>query len=219
MDNLVIVGASGVGRYVADQLLAVPEWRSSWNILGFLDDDPKLHLVVVDNLRVLGGLDTLQSMLPCAVVVAVGSPKVKYQILKRLEQLDVYYPTLIHPRAWLAESTEIGQGVLIYPNVAINHHVQIGDFVTINMGCAIGHDVSIDDHSTVAPQAALAGHTILEPGVDFGIGACTIQDCRIGSWSIVGAGAVVVDHLPSNVTAVGVPAQVIRTREAGWQTQ
>jgi acetyltransferase-like isoleucine patch superfamily enzyme len=35
----------------------------------------------------------------------------------------------------------------------------------------------------------------------------------IGAWSTIGAGAVVIRNLPGNVTAVGVPAKIIETRE------
>jgi serine acetyltransferase len=39
----------------------------------------------------------------------------------------------------------------------------------------------------------------------------------VGRWTIVGAGAVVLKELPSNVTAVGVPARIVEVREEGWQ--
>jgi len=39
---------------------------------------------------------------------------------------------------------------------------------------------------------------------------------RVGEWSIVGAGAAVVKDVPPNVTVVGIPARVMRTRPEGW---
>jgi acetyltransferase-like isoleucine patch superfamily enzyme len=48
------------------------------------------------------------------------------------------------------------------------------------------------------------------------MGANIIQGHSIGSWSINGAGAVVIENIPANVTAVGVPARVIKIREKGW---
>ena len=49
-----------------------------------------------------------------------------------------------------------------------------------------------------------------------GTGAAIIQGITIGEWTIIGAGAVVVDDIPANVTAVGIPAKVIKTREERW---
>jgi acetyltransferase-like isoleucine patch superfamily enzyme len=43
-----------------------------------------------------------------------------------------------------------------------------------------------------------------------GMGALVLPERRVGANAIVGAGAVVTRHLPDGVTAVGVPARVIR---------
>jgi len=48
------------------------------------------------------------------------------------------------------------------------------------------------------------------------MGASVIQGRTIGRWSIVGSGAVAISDIPANVTAVGVPAKVIETREDRW---
>jgi acetyltransferase EpsM len=43
-----------------------------------------------------------------------------------------------------------------------------------------------------------------------GIGVSVIQGIRIGRGVIIGAGAVVIEDIPDHVTAVGVPARVIK---------
>jgi UDP-N-acetylbacillosamine N-acetyltransferase len=43
-----------------------------------------------------------------------------------------------------------------------------------------------------------------------GIGATVVGKTRIGSGTIIGAGAVVVDDIPDGVVARGAPARVIR---------
>ncbi len=208
VDDLFIVGAGGIGRYVAEQLGAVRKWRESWRIAGFLDDNPALHSVKIDGVPVLGKIDLLARFAPCAVVVAVANPRAKYSIVQRLSTVQgLDYPSLIHPRAWLAPSVSLGKGTIVYPGVTINHNVSMGDFVIVNMGCALGHHTVIDNYCALAPKAALAGHTYLEQGVDFGIAACTIQRCRIGKWSRVGAGAAVLRDVPSTTTVAGVPAK------------
>jgi len=47
-------------------------------------------------------------------------------------------------------------------------------------------------------------------GCYIGMGANVIQGITIGPWSIIGAGAVVIRDIPPHVTAVGVPARVIK---------
>jgi acetyltransferase EpsM len=70
----------------------------------------------------------------------------------------------------------------------------VGDFVNLN------------------PGAAAAGSTRLGEGCYIGAGATVIDKVSVGDWTIVGAGAAVVRDLPPNVTAVGVPARVIKQR-------
>jgi acetyltransferase-like isoleucine patch superfamily enzyme len=50
-------------------------------------------------------------------------------------------------------------------------------------------------------------------GCYIGAGATIIDRVTIGEWSTVGAGAVVVGDLPPFVTAVGVPAKVIKRHQ------
>ena len=59
----------------------------------------------------------------------------------------------------------------------------------------------------------IGGNAILGEGVSIGTAATILNEVKIGKWSIVGAGAVVTRDLPEYVTAVGVPAKVIKYRE------
>jgi sugar O-acyltransferase (sialic acid O-acetyltransferase NeuD family) len=208
MRDLLIIGAGGVGCYVAEQICTVRQWQERWRLVGFLDDDPILHGTKIGHLSVLGGSEGISAFGECSVIVAIASPTIKHQIVQKLTAVQgLEYPSLIHPTAWLSSSVKVGKGVIIYPGVNINHNAAIRDFVTINMGCTLGHHVLVNNCCTIYPNAALAGNTILETGVDFGIAACTIQNCRIGKWSRVGAGAVVIGDVPAETIVVGVPAK------------
>jgi acetyltransferase-like isoleucine patch superfamily enzyme len=55
----------------------------------------------------------------------------------------------------------------------------------------------------------------LGDNVWLGAGALVMDGVSIGDDVVVGAGAVVTGDLPSGAVAVGVPAKVVRTREAG----
>ena len=50
-----------------------------------------------------------------------------------------------------------------------------------------------------------------------GYGACVLRGVAVGDNSIIGTGSVVTKQVPENAVVAGVPAQVIRMREAPAQ--
>jgi acetyltransferase-like isoleucine patch superfamily enzyme len=87
--------------------------------------------------------------------------------------------------------------------------ISIGDNVTISMrSTLITHmnvgDVKMSDKSLYNKSKGV----VIESNVYIGCGAIILDDVRVGKNSMVGAGAVVTQSIPSNSLAVGVPAKV-----------
>jgi acetyltransferase EpsM len=74
----------------------------------------------------------------------------------------------------------------------------------------VAHDCLVGDFCNLNPAATLCGNVQLGEGCSIGAGATVIEKVKIGAGTIVGAGAVVIRDLPPGVTAVGVPARVIK---------
>jgi acetyltransferase-like isoleucine patch superfamily enzyme len=76
------------------------------------------------------------------------------------------------------------------------------------------------DHGMVEVERPIRLQGIYKRDVDIGhncwigYGACVLRGCRVGDNSVLGTYAVVTKDIPPNSVAVGVPARVIRTREA-----
>jgi acetyltransferase-like isoleucine patch superfamily enzyme len=66
----------------------------------------------------------------------------------------------------------------------------------------------------VIDQARVSRGITLGENVWLGAGAKVMDGVTIGDHVVVGAGAVVTEDLPPGAVAVGVPARVVRTREA-----
>ena len=64
----------------------------------------------------------------------------------------------------------------------------------------------------IGPQSAIAGNVKIEEGSFLGVGCKVIPEIRIGSHSVIGAGAVVIENIPNNSVAVGVPAKIRESR-------
>ena len=104
----------------------------------------------------------------------------------------------------------------MFPHAIANTGSSLGDHCIVNVGATISHDTNVGRYVNINPGAHLAGNVSVGEGSYIGMGAKVIQGRSIGKWTVVGAGAVVTTDLPANVTAVGVPAKVIKTREEGW---
>lgn len=220
MKDLVIFGTGGFAREVHQIVEDLNNVEPTWNFLGFLDGDPSKHGTDVHGHPVLGNGSWLSKRPDAAVSLGVGNPASKKHILDQLsEQGHSLFATLIHPRAWIGNRVSIGEGSTICAGTMITTDIELGRHVIVNLDCTIGHDAVLQEFVTVAPSVNISGSVQIGVGTDLGTGAMVIQGIQIGEWSIVGAGAVVVKDLEPNVTAVGIPAKVIKSREAGWHSR
>jgi sugar O-acyltransferase (sialic acid O-acetyltransferase NeuD family) len=211
MQDLVIFGCGGVGRYVVQAIHDINKIQPTWNIIGFVDEDNGNNGKTISGFPVLGGLEWMRNNIGIPVVVAIFEPLAKKRIVSELNKLGVgTFPEIIHPHTWIADSVKIGEGSILYPGSSVNIDVVIGRFASVNMNCAIGHDVKIEDFASIAPDVGIGGNTILGEGSMIGIGSSIIQSINIGSWSIVGAGSVVVKDVLAGSTVAGVPARELK---------
>lgn len=217
MKPLVVFGVGGFGREIHELLEDINEASGGWETVGFLDGNPQIQGTVVHGLPVLGGVDWLREHRGTAVALAVGSPVAKARLVHELRSSGAAFPTIVHPTAIIGRRVELGEGTIICAGTIVTTDARIGSFATVNINATIGHDVKICDLATIAPGVHVSGDVRIGEGADLGTGSTIIQGIQIGEWSVIGAGASVIRDVPANVTAVGVPAKVIRERSAGWQ--
>lgn len=111
-------------------------------------------------------------------------------------------------------------GIEIHPGATIGRRF----FIDHGMGVVIGGTAEIGDDVTLYQGVTLGGtslkpgkrHPTLRDGVIVGANATILGPVTIDEYARVGANAVVLKDVPSDCTAVGVPARVIRAvdREA-----
>jgi serine O-acetyltransferase len=102
----------------------------------------------------------------------------------------------IHPGATIGEKFFIDHGA----GVVIGETAEVGDGVTLYHGVTLG-GVSWTPGKR---------HPTLEDGVLVGAGAKILGPIRIGAGARIGANSVVVEEVPPGVTAVGIPARIVR---------
>jgi sugar O-acyltransferase (sialic acid O-acetyltransferase NeuD family) len=207
---LVIVGAGGFARETVEAVRAINAAAPSWELLGYLDDNADLKGVEIQGLPVLGPIAMVRSLASASVVVCTGRPDNYFsrkQIVKRLDLPLSRYATLVHPTAHLAPSTSVGRGSVVLAGVVTTASVHIGRHVMVMPGAVFTHDDQLADFVTVASRVCLGGGVRIGEGAYLGAGALVRESRTIGSWALVGLGAVVTKHIPGGEVWAGVPAR------------
>lgn len=218
--RIAVYGTGGFGREVASLAAACVTTGDVGELIGFVTDEPKARGTELNGLPVIGDLTDLAAFAPTAsIVIGVGSPAVRRRLVSRITSAGFELASVIHPSVVIPSSVSIGPGCVIAAGNLLTVNIQLGSCVVLNLACTVGHDCLIDNYVTLAPGVNLSGNVRIGEGTEIGTGAAVIQETTIGGWSIVGAGAVVTRDIPANVTAVGVPAKIVKTREPGWHVR
>jgi sugar O-acyltransferase (sialic acid O-acetyltransferase NeuD family) len=212
MKKIAIIGAGGFGREVKMLIDQINENKVVYEFMGYYDDNiPKGS--IVNGFKVLGSINQLlQVDYNLEIVISIADPKIKKKIYETLKFNSLLnFPSLIHPNVLIGkDEVIIGYGCVICASNIITVNIVIGNFVIFNLGCTVGHDTKIGDYSSFMPSVNISGEVIISEKVYVGTGAKIINQIEIGENSIIGAGAVVSKSIPSNCTAVGVPAKPVK---------
>ncbi|WP_414494661.1 acetyltransferase [Synechococcus sp. MIT S9504] len=213
MSDLLLLGAGGHGRVIAETALAT----GRFNRISFLDDrccgpgqlPDQLGCPVIGPLS--AALDPHIRQQFSAAIVAIGNAALRVQWLPSLATAGYEVPALVHPTACVSPSAQLGVGSVVFAQACIQAQAIIGSGAILNTSCSLDHDAQLGNGVHVCPGAHLAGEVQVGNRSWIGIGASVIQQICIGDDVTVGAGAAVVRDLPDGVTAVGVPARVFPT--------
>jgi sugar O-acyltransferase (sialic acid O-acetyltransferase NeuD family) len=218
VNRVVIIGAGGFGRETLDIYQACNAVKPTYSVLGFVDEDPDKHKMLVNGIPVVGGLDWFEKVDPTSfeIVCTIGASHSRRRFVEWATKRALRFGNVIHPSAIMTPFIKFGRGVIIAAGSIITNNITIGNHVILNLDCTVGHDTSIGDYCTINPGVHISGRVKIGEGTYIGTGAVINDRITIGEWTIIGAGAVVHRDLPANVTAVGVPSAVIKEREAGW---
>ena len=113
----------------------------------------------------------------------------------------------------LAYRAKVRTGIDIHPAAKIGS----GVFIDHGVGVVIGETAEIGDNVVLYQGVTLGGtgkdsgkrHPTVEDGVMISAGAKVLGAVRIGAYSKIGAGSVVLKDVPPHSTVVGVPGRVV----------
>ena len=115
---------------------------------------------------------------------------------------------------WVSQHARRRTGIEIHPAAKIGR----GVFIDHGMGVVIGETAEVGDNCVIYQGVTLGGtgkdrgkrHPTLGNNVMVGAGAKILGPFRVGDNAKIAANAVVLEEIPPDSTAVGVPAKIVR---------
>ena len=207
MKQLIIIGAGGHGRVVAD----CAQQQGKYSKIVFLDDcffERKEN----SEWSVIGAVKDFPQFIDDAdFVVAFGNNRLRKDILSQLKKAKANIVSLIHPTAVVSPHTLIGKGVVVFANAVINIGASIADGCIINTAATIDHDCELHQCVHISPGVNIAGGVYIAQLSWIGIGSTIVECITLADNTQVGAGAVVTQSTQANSLYVGVPAKRVRS--------
>jgi len=211
---VIVIGGGGHAKVLIDSLLGLPV-----KILGFTDCNAGNIYQTIRGIRVLGDDDIVLQYPADSIrlVNGLGSTKStskRKEIFEYFKNRGYSFAAVIHPASVISRDVEISEGAQIMAGAIIQPGSYIGKNTIINTKVSVDHDCLIGDHVHLAPGVTLSGMVKVGSETHIGTGVTVIQGIHIGQNSLIAAGALVLKNVPAGTTAVGVPAQVLYTRDS-----
>ena len=203
MKDIIIVGAGGFGREAYYLIKTINAVSTRWKIKGFINDIPvDLKSKKID-VPIIGTIKDWQPSENEVFVMGISSPVGKAKVAGILKQRGASFETLIHPKAEINETVEMGEGCVIGGRSIIGDCVVLGDFVHI-AGSSIGQDRQIGDFSTTTAFTNVATGNIGKR-VFVASHAVILKD--VGDDAFVAAGSIVMSKIRAGMRVMGCPAR------------
>jgi len=139
------------------------------------------------------------------------------------EGTKIWHVSHILKDSKIGRHCNIGQNVVIGPKVTIGDKVKIQNNVSVYQGVTLEDEVfcgpSMVFTNVINPRSGVVRmhelkSTLVKRGASIGANATIVCGTTLGSYSFVGAGAVVTKDVPDHALVIGNPARI-----AGWMCQ
>ncbi len=207
---VVVYGASEGGITLVEAIRAM----GGYEVVAFIDDTPGLIGGVVFGLPIWSGdeLEELTSRGVGALASHISVREFRLKIRDRALTAGLTMINVIHPRAFVSPSVQMGVGNVIKAGAIIDTAVRVGDCCIIDNGVIVPHHNLIHDGCHLAPGVTMGGGCSIGEKTLVGVGSMISPRIKIGRNVIVRPGSVVVNDVPDEVLIGGNPAKIVGKR-------
>ena len=164
-------------------------------------------------LPLISAIDWPKALLEAGInkaLVMVPDQRERLRSIDRARQEGITLINAIHPTATIMKDVILHDNIALFARAYIGYRAELLPGVLVNTGSQIDHHNVVKECAHIDTGVTTAGNVVIEPFARIHTGAKIINNIKIGEGSIVGAGAVIIDHVPENVTVVGVPARTVK---------
>lgn len=189
--TLLIVGAGGHGKAVAEAALMAGDWHS----VEFADDRwPELREVAGwPVVCVIAGLSTRQSVVQGAIA-AIGNNAARERSVQAIIDACVPLVSVVHPSAWISPTAVLGSGAAVMACAVVGTDAHVGIASIINANATVDHDAVVGDFAHLGVGVQLAGGVKIGARAWVQAGSCAGYGLVVHERTVVGPGTALVAH-------------------------
>jgi len=212
MEKIVLVGGGGHCKVIIDIIKS----NNQYEILGITDvtgiGEKILDISVIGDDSILPEIYNKGIKNAFVCIGAINNIKIRDKIFSRLKSIGFNIPSLIHKDATISNYSKVYDGTCVMAGAVINPGTIIEENCIVNTGAVIEHDCFIGRNTHISPKSCILGGVKVGENSHVGAGSTILQGISIGYDVVIGSGAVVLKDIQDSVTAVGVPAKIIKSR-------
>lgn len=213
MKTLLLYPFNGITREAVGVIEAINRETPTWEILGFVDDDPARAGDSMANLKVLGPRSVFEEYPNAHVLAIPGRPDNYWNRLDVLAELGIApdrFVSLVHPRATLGPGCTLAENTLLMAGVVLTADVRVEAHVAILPNSVLGYDVRVGSGTLIGAGVVIAGGVQLGECCYVGSGSNILQEVIIGEAALIGLGSTILHSVPPRTVVAGNPGKLLR---------
>lgn len=168
-NNLLIIGAGQYGQVAKE----TAELMRNFGRISFLDDryvaEGWKRKEKQGDKSIIGAIDSYNDFVKqytCAFV-AIGNPDIRLTYMGNLKEAGYHIPVLVHPKAYVSPSAQVGEGCIVEAMAVVNANTTIAECayvcagVMVNHNCLVGEGCTLQCGSIVPANSVMPEKTML----------------------------------------------------------